>query len=138
MKTPIFEILLLIIVRIPYLLVLVAGLVLAIVRRHRVPRAMRLVAIGCGIMLFNNIASQVIYTILPRYLGISSLGTYYSMISVILGLLSTAGMVLILLGAFAERAKVEERGFAVVFGQSPENSPPHSASSASTSDDSLG
>jgi hypothetical protein len=117
MKTPIFEILLLIIVRIPYLLVLVAGLVLAIVRRHRVPRAMRLVAIGCGIMLFNNIASQVIYTILPRYLGISSLGTYYSMISVILGLLSTAGMALILLGAFAERVKVEERGFDVVFDE---------------------
>lgn len=124
MNSSFFEILVTLFTRLPHLVLLVVGLVFALIRRRRAPIAMGLIAIGCGILVFNSIASQITYAILPSYFGASAIGTYFRAISMVVSLISTIGTGLILLGAFADRKVPEDRGFPVVFDQAPPASRP--------------
>jgi hypothetical protein len=113
-NTFLLDLLVLLFARLPYVAALAMGLIVAIVRRRQAPRAMRLVAIGCALALMSAIGSQVFYAVMPTYFNPSSIMVYYQFSSIVFGLVSAAGFVLILFGAFAERAKVEARGFAVL------------------------
>lgn len=125
-NTFLVDLLVLLLGRLPYLGVVAIGLIIAIVRRRQAPRAMKLVAIGCALVLVSGIGTQVFFTVLSRYFIQSGLMIYYQFISITFGLISTAGFLLVLLGAFAERTPVEARGFAVVtdFAQPSRTTPP--------------
>lgn len=102
--------------RIPFVLILIIGLVLALRRMRQYRKPMTLIAWGCGLQLLNSIAGQVAVPLLASNISGASFRNIAGLISLITGLLSAIGIGLILAGAFTDR-KVEDRGFAVIVDQ---------------------
>ncbi len=97
--------------QLPVIAVTVAGLVMALSRRDRHPKASSLAAAGCGILLGVALVVPVWYALLPRLLGGSAgmarLGGIYALSSVLVGLVDAAGIGLVVLAVFSDRGAGE-------------------------------
>ena len=114
-SSQIMQALLALVWRIPILLVYLLGFIFALMRYRRAPKAMRYVAIGCGLLLFNSIANQLIFMLIVRQSPRSpSFGEITMIIQFTSIAFSVVGIGLIILGAFCGR-QTDPVGFPVVF-----------------------
>ena len=92
---------------VPIFLVCLFGLVLAISRWGRHPRAALLVTLGVSVLLVAAVCQSVVYTfIMPRVMAghpAASASTIYGVVGFLFSLLHQSGLVLLILAAFAGR-----------------------------------
>lgn len=106
----------------PGIVVMIVGIVLALVRWKIHPRASAFAIVGLGIMLLNRLCSTAIYSALPSVLSHSSSFEVSEMSAAMLGLrvldglISGAGLALVLAAVFCDRAHKQQP--AEQYGQS--------------------
>jgi hypothetical protein len=88
----------------PMLLISLGGLVLAFMNWGKWPRASLLLALGCGLNLLLGVGMPIVYGVLPHlFRGTSGIGTIYTVLSFVWGILAAAGSGLIILAVYAGR-----------------------------------
>ena len=90
------------------LLVLLVGIVFALARIRRFPRASTLLIVGLALLLVARIAGWIGTIYLSRTVGVGSGGfaIYHGLLSLMSGLMNAGGMVMIILAVFASRDEV--------------------------------
>jgi len=92
---------------IPTFVVGIVGLVLAITKWQRHPQASLLITLGLGVLLTAAVLQMATYSfIIPRFLATrqpASLPVIYGVVNFLFALLHQSGILLLILGAFANR-----------------------------------